>query len=248
MFEWDPDKIRFRIDSVQRSTFHQQIARVLAGKYDNPSTVSLCDAGCGLGFLSLALSEHFKQITSIDISPLALSVLQRETASRGIRNINILQEDLLYDPAVVPGLYDGMVFSFFGNVSEIQQIAAPRCHNRIFILKKNDHHHRFSVSHALREHDSMAWALADLRERGLRFTKEDMSIEDGQPLRSLKDADLFFRLYARGEDKNLITRDYIRSLLQETGDDEFPYYYQRACTFSILTVDMSSYNHMQGDV
>ncbi len=244
MFEWNPDKIRFRIDSVQRSTFHQQIARVLAGKFDDPSSVSLCDAGCGLGFLSLALSEHFKQITSIDISPLALSVLQRETAVRGIRNISILQEDLLYDPEVIPGLYDGMVFSFFGNVSEILQIAGPRCHNRIFILKKNDHHHRFSVSHALREHDSMAWALKDLREQGLRFTKEDMSIEDGQPLRSLEDAELFFRLYARGEDKNLITRDYVRSLLQETSDDEFPFYYQRPCIFSILTVDMSSYHHI----
>ena len=92
MFEWNPEKIRFRIDSVQRSTFHQQIARVLAGKFDDPSSVSLCDAGCGLGFLSLALSEHFKQITSIDISPLALSVLQRETTVRGIRNISILQE------------------------------------------------------------------------------------------------------------------------------------------------------------
>ena len=245
MFEWDPDKIRFRVDSVQRSTFHLQIARVLAAKYDDPSAVSLCDAGCGLGFLSLALSEHFKQITSIDISPLALSVLQREAAAHGIRNIDILQEDLLYDPSVVPGLYDGMVFSFFGNVSEIMQIAAPRCHNRIFILKKNDHHHRFSVSHALREHDSMAWALADLRERGLSFTKEDMSIEDGQPLRSLDDAALFFRLYARGEDKTLITRDYVKSLLQETGDDEFPYYYQRTCEFSILTVDLSSTDHMQ---
>ena len=248
MFEWNPDKIRFRIDSVQNSTFHQQIARVLACKYDDPSVISLCDAGCGLGFLSLALSEHFKQITSIDISPLALSVLQREAASRGIRNINILQEDLLDDPSVVPGLYDGMVFSFFGNVSEILQIAAPRCRNRIFILKKNDQHHRFSVSHAVREHDSMAWALADLRERGLPFTKEDMSIEDGQPLRSLDDAQLFFHLYARGEDHHLITRDYVKSLLQETGDDEFPYYYQRACVFSILTVDLSCYNLIQEEI
>ena len=71
-----------------------------------------------------------------------------------------------------------------------------------------------------------------------------MSIEDGQPLRSLEDAELFFRLYARGEDKNLITRDYVRSLLQETSDDEFPFYYQRPCIFSILTVDMSSYHHI----
>ena len=248
MFEWNPDKIRFRIDSVRRSTFHKQIARVLAGKFDDPSVISLCDAGCGLGYLSLALSEHFKQITAIDISPIALSVLQKETESRGIRNIEILQEDLLDDPSVVPALYDSMVFSFFGNISEILQIAVPRCRNRIFILKKNDHHHRFSISHAVREHDSMAWALADLRERGLPFTKEDMSIEDGQPLRSLDDAELFFRLYARDKDTELINRDYVKSLLQETGDDEFPYYYQRACEFSILTVDLSSCNYIQKEI
>ena len=87
----------------------------------------------------------------------------------------------------------------------------------------------------------MAAAIADLNQLGLPFTKDDMTIEDGQPLRSLDDAETFFRLYARGSDRDLITRDYIQSLLQKTDDPEFPYYYKRDCVFSVLTVDLSGY-------
>ncbi len=241
MFEWDPRKIHFRIDSARRSRFHDIIAQKLAGKFDHPDRISLCDAGCGLGYLSLALAAHFSSVTAIDISPIALDVLKSEADERKIENIRILREDLLGKPPVQPEQYDTMVFSFFGNIEEIMHMARPRCKKKIFILKKNDHHHRFSVSHALRPYDSLGHALADLNELDLPFSKEDLSIEDGQPLRSLDEAEEFFRIYARGDDRKLITPEYIRSLLTETGDSEFPYYYRRDCIFSILTVDMAGY-------
>ncbi len=241
MFEWNEKKARFRVDSARHSHFHSEIAGILASKFKDPSKTGICDAGCGLGFLSLALAEHFGHVTAIDISSVALDILRREAALRGTDNLEILREDLLNDPSVQPRIYDAVVFSFFGNISEIMHIAGPRCRKDLFILKKNDHHHRFSVSHPMRPFDSMAAALRDLNELGLPFTKEDMSIEDGQPLRSLEDALEFFRLYAKGDDIELITPDFVMSLLTETGDPEFPYYYQRACEFSLLSVDMSAF-------
>ena len=240
MFEWNPRKAHFRTDSAGRTHFHEIISRKLADQFENPAGISICDAGCGLGFLSLALSSYFRQVTAIDISPIALGILRDESVKRGINNINIVQEDLLSDPAVKPDSYDTMVFSFFGSIDEIMHIALPRCRGRIFILKKNDNFHRFSVSHTVRPFDTMAHAIADLNSLQLPYTKEDMSIEDGQPLRSLEEAEEFFHIYARGKDAELINRDYIRSLLEETGESEFPYYFQRKCVFSILTVDLSS--------
>ncbi len=240
MFEWDKKKASFRVDSARHSHFHSEIAGILASKFEDPSEAGICDAGCGLGFLSLALAERFGHVTAIDISPIALDILRREAGLRGTVNLEILREDLLNDPAIQPRLYDAIVFSFFGNITEIMHIARPRCKKNLFILKKNDHHHRFSVSHPMRPFDSMAAALCDLNELGLPFTKEDMSIEDGQPLRSLEDALEFFRLYAKGDDRELITPDFVRSLLTETDDPEFPYYYQRACDFSLLSVDLSA--------
>ena len=240
MFEWNPRKIHFRIDSARRSHFHQIISQKLADKFEDPSQISICDAGCGLGFLSLALTEHFGHVTSIDISQIALDNLRAEADRRSLTNIDIVHEDLLTDPHVKPHQYDTMVFSFFGNIEEIMQIALPRCRDRIFILKKNDHHHRFSVSHAIRPYDTMAHALTGLNALDLPFSKEDLAIEDGQPLRSLEEAEEFFHIYARGNDAELINRDYVRSMLTETDDPDFPYYYQRKCIFSILTVDLSS--------
>ena len=246
MFEWNEDKVRFRIDSARHSRFHEQTATLIASRFDDPASVSICDAGCGLGFLSAALTECFGHVTAIDVSPLALDVLRREADSRHITNLELRQEDLLGDPSVRPELYDAIVFSFFGNISEIMRIARPRCRKDLFILKKNDHHHRFSVSHPMRPFDSMAAALHDLHELSLPFTKTDLCIEDGQPLRSLEDALIFFGLYAQGADRELITQDYVKTLLQETDDPEFPYYYPRATEFSLLQVDLSELPRSQG--
>lgn len=240
MFEWDANKVRFRIDSAGYSHFHDLTAAAIADRFDHPERIRICDAGCGLGFLSAALTDYFAHVTAIDISPIALQVLRDEAEKRHITNLEILQQDLLGDPDIRPDQYDAIVFSFFGNIREIMRIARPRCKKDLFILKKNDHHHRFSVSHPMRPFDSMAAALHDLRELGVPFTKEDMSIEDGQPLRSLEDAELFFRLYARGKDKALITPDYVKTLLTGTDDPMFPYYYPRRCEFSLLSVDLSA--------
>ena len=120
-------------------------------------------------------------------------------------------------------------------------IALPRCRGKIFILKKSDQYHNFSVSHEIRPMDTMNRILEGLDELHLPYTREDMSIEDGQPMRSLEEAAEFFHIYARGDDASLISPEYIRSLLQETNDSDFPYYYQRKCLFSILTVDLSNY-------
>lgn len=240
MFEWNEDKVRFRTDSARHSHFHSEVSAILAAKFETPDRLSVCDAGCGLGFLSVALTKYFRQVTAIDASPLALDVLRGEAERQGAKNLEILQEDLLFDPTVQPRQYDTIIFSFFGNIEEIMQIARPRCGKDLFILKKNDHHHRFSVSHPMRPFDSMAAALHDLDELGLPFTKEDFSIEDGQPLRSFEDAEVFFRLYAQGSDKDLITPEYVRTLLTETDDPEFPYYYPRPCEFSLLSVDLSA--------
>ncbi len=243
MFTWDERKIRFRIDAAHKTDFHTEMSALLASEFDDPQSVSICDAGCGLGFLDLALASRFQKVTAIDVSSIALDHLRAEVKNLGIKNIEIREEDLLNDPTVIPEIYDTMVFSFFGNIREIMHIAGPRCRNKIYIIKKNDKNHRFSVSHPMRAYDSMACALKDLDELGLPFTKQDMSIEDGQPLRSLDDAEQFFRLYAQGKDKELINRDFVKAQLEETHDPVFPYYYPRKCVFSLLTVDLSGGNN-----
>ena len=54
MFVWTPDMIRFMQAANEKSDYHARLAAILTPKLSGCRT--LCDAGCGLGALSAALS------------------------------------------------------------------------------------------------------------------------------------------------------------------------------------------------
>ena len=52
MFEWTQERIAYMDDACRRTDFHQRLAAELSPYLRR--TNRLCDAGCGLGCLSLA--------------------------------------------------------------------------------------------------------------------------------------------------------------------------------------------------
>ena len=64
MFEWNADKVRFMEDAAAWGDFHARLAAALAPYLGG----RICDAGCGTGHLSLALSPYVKQVTAVDVS------------------------------------------------------------------------------------------------------------------------------------------------------------------------------------
>ena len=119
MFVWTPDMIRFMQAANEKSSYHRQLAAILAPKLAGCRTV--CDAGCGLGALSAALSSRFDAITAADVSDEALDVLRQTIRARGLMNVTPLHCDLLSD--ALTEQYDGMVFCFFGSLDEILPVA-----------------------------------------------------------------------------------------------------------------------------
>ena len=83
MFTWTPEMIRLMQNANARSEYHRQLAAILAPKLAGCRT--LCDAGCGLGYLSLALAPYVRRVTAADRSEAALDVLRQNCAARGIR-------------------------------------------------------------------------------------------------------------------------------------------------------------------
>ena len=132
MFTWTPDMIRFMHAANETGTYHQQLADILAPKLTGCRT--LCDAGCGLGALSAALSSRFDAITAADVSDDALDVLRQTILARGLTNITPLHCDLLSDALTEP--YDGMIFCFFGSLEEILPVARRQCRKTLIIIKK----------------------------------------------------------------------------------------------------------------
>ena len=111
MFRWTDDMIRYMADAGRRTDFHRRLTAELL-PYLSPQD-RVCDAGCGLGFLSLALAPHVRHVTAADCDAQALSVLKGELATRHIENVTPLCTDIFTDRPAEP--YDAMVFCFFGS-------------------------------------------------------------------------------------------------------------------------------------
>lgn len=217
MFCWNEDMVRFLQDASEYSDYHARLAAWMA-PYLFP-TDRICDAGCGLGYLSLALSHYVNNVVAIDSNETALRVLCEKAADRD--NIDIHCGDIHLFPPITP--YDAIVFSFFDKMEEIASIAATQCCGTVFAFKKNYVNHRFSVGKHPVGDDSFPRAIEWLEQQQIPYASDTLALEMGQPLRSLDEARRFFRLYNHDDDTAL-TDAFLRERLVETGHADFPLY------------------------
>lgn len=220
MFQWNEEMVRFMRTASEYGDYHRRLVQRMRPALH--SADHICDAGCGLGYLSLALAPYVRRVTAADRSEAALDVLRQNCAARGIRNIDILSGELQPVPLAAP--YDAMVFCFFGRMEEIAAVAKAQCRGTVFVFKKNYTSHRFSVGEHPAGWDSFRAGADWLTERGVPFEAETLEPEMGQPFRSMEEARQFFRLYSRDADKAAITDEFLRSRLAETGREDFPLY------------------------
>ena len=141
MFQWNEEMVRFMRDASEYSDYHRRLAQWMLP--DLHPGDHICDAGCGLGYLSLALSPYVRRVTAADRSQEALSVLRENCTHRAVQNIDIRSGDIRAD--LPDAAYDAMVFCFFGTIEEVVAIARGQCRGTVFVFKKHYATHRFSV-------------------------------------------------------------------------------------------------------
>ena len=211
MFKWTQESIAYMDDACRRTDFHQRLAAELRPYLKQ--TDRICDAGCGLGYLSLALAPYVEAVTAVELDGQAQAVLEREVKARGIANVTAVRGDMLaYRPDT---RFDAMVFCFFGSMEEIVATAAHCCSGTVLAVVRNDARHRFSGKDREPGRHSYETACRILTEKGINFTTRTASFAFDQPFRSLEAARRFFELYGGSEDW--------RARLVETGDPEFPW-------------------------
>ena len=217
---WYEDMVRFMRDASEYGNYNQKLAELLAPHLTND--LHICDAGCGLGYLSLALAPYVDRITSVEKNPDAVAVLEENCRRYGYTNITprcgAIQE-------VIPEKkYDAMVFCFFGGIHEILETAKRQCRGDVFIITRTYTSHRFSVG----THPTGSYGYWGSREvltqLNIPFEEKRFSLEFGQPFRSLEDARRFFEIYSKDEDKAEITDEFLHGKVIETGREDFPLY------------------------
>lgn len=226
MFKWTQESIAYMDDACRRTDFHRKLTAELQPYLRETDCV--CDAGCGLGYLSLSLAPYVGAVTAVERDSQALAVLEREVKARGIANVTAVQDDVLaYRPDT---RFDAMVFCFFGSIEEILAAAARCCRGTVLAVVRNDARHRFSGKSRGPGRHSYETACRILAKKGISFTTRTASFAFDQPFRSLEAARRFFELYGGSEDW--------RSQLVETGDPEFPWHLPSRREFGLITFQM----------
>lgn len=231
MFQWTDEIMAFRADADGYGHFDAAIAARVAAYL--PPGGRVCDAGCGMGFLSMELCRRGFSVTAVDESAAALSFLRRRQAQEGLADMTILQGDLFSMTPDRP--YDAMVFCLFGGVEQSLAAIRRQCRGRAVLVKKDWSHHRFDPQHRpMRRHSSFQHACDRLQALSVPYDSCRFTLEMGQPLRSVDEARRFLAAYA--PDGALPDRQQAQALLQPTGRTDFPYYLpaQRSLGFIVL--------------
>ena len=230
MFYWDEERIRLMEDAAAWGDFHARLAAELAKSL--PPESRICDAGCGTGHLSLALSSYARQVTAVDVSQQALSLLADNCRKRNVTNIAIRRGDIHSLPPEQP--YDAMALCFFGHMDAILSLAAAQCRATVLAVMRSDSCHRFSAGRPSMRCGGYTRGRETLRALGIPFQAREMELPMGQPFRSLADARRFFELYRRDGDDTPITDEFLHRRLTATGRADFPLYLPQNRRFGLL--------------
>ncbi len=197
MFQWNDTRIAYMDRAARHTQYYQMIAAHIGKQLIDRDCV--CDVGCGLGYLSLALAQYAGQVEAIDTCEAALDILRANCTDK--ENIKPVHADI-HTWNAEP--YDAMVFCYFGRIGEIIKIARRLCKGRLYIVKGRSNRHLFSKDgeHAHRETAEMAarW----LEEQGIAYEQMPLDLELGQPFHSREDAEQFAALYGKSGDATWI--------------------------------------------
>lgn len=216
MHHWKPDMIRFMRMSEAHTHASTRLAKRLLPYI--PADGHVCDAGCGLGNLSLALAPHVARVTAADISQAALAGLEQDHPN----NLEVFCGDLFTAKPERP--YDAMIFNLFGSAEEICILAKDQCSGPAVVIRRNREQARFSVG----KHGAGCFTFMrlcdDLERLGVPYHEEIFEQEMGQPFESEEDAVTFFRLYSRDLNPEHIGWEDIRSRLTQDPAGTYPWY------------------------
>lgn len=233
MAQYTEDMIRFMCDASEYGTYHRDLAAKISA-YISPGAF-VCDAGCGLGYLSLALSPCCEAVNAVDISPKALAVLKRSIIRYGLFNIHVTEGDIASCPPVRP--YDVMIFCFFGETREALRIAKAQCRGKVVLIKRDWAAHRFSLTEKPIGRHTLKQTCAELDLLKIPYSCEIIEAEFGQPFRTLDDAVNFFGIYSEDDGTDHITEENVLRRLVEQPSKEYPYYLPSLKRMGMVVID-----------
>lgn len=233
-----PQMAYFMKNACEYNSYNAELANLIKLECDD-NTESICDVGCGLGYLSLELSRHFRKVTAVDIDLNAVSILEDNITKRNINNINAICCNAMDYRA--DKQFDSMVFCFFGAMDDTLRIAFKNCTGKVFIIGRNWDEHRFSLKNEIRPHFTTKQKCDYLNKLNVPYKLSYLSTDMGQPLRDEQEAISFFKLYNRSDEQSKIIFDDIKKKLIPSNKADYKYYLPMQKELCVIICEASSF-------
>lgn len=157
--QWTDESIAFLRDAPAMNRYYETIAEKITPQFQENAHV--CDAGCGIGELSLALKPYCRHVTAVDADELAIKTLEAHLIEGVIAICGDVEALTPKEP------YDAMVFCLFGRTEDTLRIARKQCRRKIFLVKRDYSHHRFSAGKVSLGEYTAGSTEAVLHEKGV---------------------------------------------------------------------------------
>jgi SAM-dependent methyltransferase len=238
MHHWKPAMIHFMQDASEHSSYFTDLAHRILPHLT--SDMRVCDAGCGLGYLSLELAPYVAHIDAIDKVPAVIGSLRRLLARRGLTNVT--PQTAYLESTDARTHYDAMIFCLAVPFDEAEAIARAHRAKKLIVIHKLKHITADVVSTRCPGNlysSSDDPSVVNLVTGGGRECRgEVITLELGQPLHSLADATAFFETYR--DDLNAGSPDLspLFSKLEQHDSPDFPYYFPMQRRLCLFTLDL----------
>lgn len=236
MFIWTDQTIQFYKDAAQLNKYHKVLKEMIApfiAKEDH-----VLDLGCGLGFLSLELSQICKEVTAIDHEERVLHLLKEKMKKRSVRNIHVQQQ--LWEEMELTPQWDIVLASFFGKLPEDMDKLLQMCKKRAIIISSNGSSPHFLPRTKERMSRKTTREAVDILKNTHHISHyEEAVLEFGQPFKTKDEAFSFVSHYREEVDEETIKR-HLEKYLVDIDDQEFSFYLPNQKNIGIYIVEKES--------
>ena len=214
---WNEQSVRWFHNASEYTGYNKKLAEVLLKSITRRG--SLCDLGCGAGLIDFELAPHMERITCVDISPEAIRAVEHHARRLGLNNISAL----CMDASALEGEWDTVMALFHGGkdvFSKYFQLAKEQ----LILAAHGTLQGNFGPEgRKVKKCFDIKRVKEYLDERGIRYSLRELTLEYGQPLTDLRDAEAFVTAYSTPMDRSELD-GYLRERLEKIDDDKFPYY------------------------
>ena len=208
MYRWTEKSVRWYAEAVAFTGVDRALAERLTPYLPRGETV--CDLGCGIGFLAMELARRGYETTAVDHDPEAMAWLRTRREQLGLENLRPLERswDELSGEA-----WDNVIMVSAGGGGHDPEFYRRLCRKRLIVVDraKLTSHVRPEGRPSARRDSLYDW------ESGASV-RVDFTLEFGQPFRSVEEAREYIEFMGGSEVEETL------KALQKTDSPDFPLY------------------------